>query len=170
MICSSPAKDKAPFFVWNGSVPKLDHIRVFGCISSYTVPKLQVQKLDDRARESIFFGYADHCKGCKVMDAQTREIIISRVALFEKDKVTTCYHACLEVDTGSDAEPTPDVKQKDDLELHKEVGHDSVLKHNGLTDGNPDIASSCQKDFAINLKNERSLHQDFDPRRLERIR
>lgn len=104
-----------------------------------------VRKLDERAQEAIFLGYADQSTGSKLADAQTKDRIFPRVVLFEKDKVATYYQDCLETETGMDAEPTIDVKQTANFDQPRQVDHESALKDDDLHDFNPDVEFSAQK-------------------------
>lgn len=76
------------------------------------------------------------------MDTQTKDIDISRDALFEKGKVAPCYHACVEEDTQTDTEPTMRVERSAGLNQPRQADQVRVLKDDELPKYNPDISSS----------------------------
>ncbi|OAE25191.1 hypothetical protein AXG93_925s1020 [Marchantia polymorpha subsp. ruderalis] len=49
--------------VWNGSSPKLDNLKVFGCVAYM---HQREDKLDPRAKKCLFVGYAEGVKGWKL--------------------------------------------------------------------------------------------------------
>ena len=75
-------KDKTPYEIWRGRVPCLSHLRVFGCTAMIHVPKQKRLKLDPKARECIFIGYSETCKGYKMLDKETRKVVMSRDVVF----------------------------------------------------------------------------------------
>jgi len=76
--------DMTPHHIWHNRSPSVKHLRVFGCKCWYTLPKAAVQKLDARGRPAIFVGYADTSKAYRVIDAETRKMIVSRDVTFDE--------------------------------------------------------------------------------------
>ncbi|XP_019175436.1 PREDICTED: uncharacterized protein LOC109170740 [Ipomoea nil] len=76
--------NKIPYQVLMKKVPQFQHLRVLGCLAYATVlgPK---SKLDARARNCIFLGYANGVKGYKVYDLKSKEMSISRDVIFCED-------------------------------------------------------------------------------------
>ena len=73
-----------PYHIWKNATPDVSYFRVFGCKCWYTVPKFEVQKLDPRGRVAIFVGYAENSKAYKVIDFETRKVVVSRDVLFDE--------------------------------------------------------------------------------------
>ncbi len=53
-------------------------MRVFGSRFRYVLPSHKVKKLDSRAREAIFVGYASSSKAYKLCDEDLRRMVVSR--------------------------------------------------------------------------------------------
>ena len=78
-----PAKT-TPFHLWMKSVPNVGHLRVFGAKCWYTLPKHNIQKLDARAKEAMFLGYAENSKAYKLWDSDLHKVIVSRDVTFDE--------------------------------------------------------------------------------------
>ena len=52
-----------PYEAWTGMKPNVSHLLVFGCEAYSHVPKDERNKIDRKARRSIFMGYGDGVKG-----------------------------------------------------------------------------------------------------------
>ena len=84
--------DITPHHLWKGFTPDISHLRVFGCKCWYTIPKSKVKKLDDRSRCAIFVGYAESSKAYKVIDLESRKVVVSRDVTFD-EKSNACFHS-----------------------------------------------------------------------------
>jgi hypothetical protein len=73
-----------PHHFWKRDSPSLSHVRVFGCKCWYAVPKSRTQKLDARAKPAIFVGYAENSKAYKLIDLETRSVVVSRDVTFDE--------------------------------------------------------------------------------------
>ena len=62
--------NSTPYYKWMGNAPTLNHVRVFGSECWYTLPKKKVQKLDNRARGTMFLGYAESSNAYKLWDGE----------------------------------------------------------------------------------------------------
>ena len=51
-------QDMTPYEAWCGNKPSIHHLRIFGCIFYYQVPKTKRSKLDNKAHKGIFMGYS----------------------------------------------------------------------------------------------------------------
>lgn len=72
---------------WTGSNIDLSHLRVFGCIAYSFVPDVKRQKLDAKAKQYIFVGYGETCKGYRLSDPfDPKKVIYSRNVMFHEDK------------------------------------------------------------------------------------
>jgi len=80
---------KTPHEVLSGKKPSLAHLRVFGCDAFVHVPKEKRSELDNKVEKSIFIGYKDGVKGCKLWNLVTRKTIYSRDVIFREVKSTS---------------------------------------------------------------------------------
>ena len=80
-------KNTTPHHVWHDDAPEVSHLRVFGCRCWYKVPSSKVKKLDARAREALFLGYAESSKAYNVWDDDLSKVIISRDVTFDESNV-----------------------------------------------------------------------------------
>ena len=79
-----------PHHKWMGKAPDVGHIRVFGSKCWYTLPKVKVRKLDARAREALFLGYAESSKAYKLWDGELRKVVISHDVVFDEFSSGVC--------------------------------------------------------------------------------
>ena len=73
-----------PHHTWMNAMPTIGHLRVFGSKCWYTLPKLELRKLDRRAREAMFVGYAQGSKAYKLWDGELNKVIVSRDVKFDE--------------------------------------------------------------------------------------
>ncbi|CDF33464.1 unnamed protein product [Chondrus crispus] len=73
-----------PHHIWMKSTPNVGHLRVFGSKCWYTLPKLELRKLDLRAREAMFLGYSQCSKAYKRWDGELSKVVVSRDAKFDE--------------------------------------------------------------------------------------
>ncbi|CDF39395.1 unnamed protein product [Chondrus crispus] len=76
-----------PHHIWMNSTPNVGHLRVFGSKCWYTLPKLELRKLDLRAREAMFLGYSQCSRAYKLWDGELNKIVVSRDVKFDE---STC--------------------------------------------------------------------------------
>ena len=74
----------SPYELWFGRVPKLHHLRVFGCVAYAFIDKDERRKLEARARLTAFVGYPSDRRGYRLVDVSTLEIIYSHTVKFEE--------------------------------------------------------------------------------------
>ena len=70
-------------------MPKVEHLRVFGCDAYAHVPKDERQKLDSKMRKCILLGYGQETKGYRLYDPNRGKVFHSRDVKFnesEKEK------------------------------------------------------------------------------------
>eukprot|EP00171_Calliarthron_tuberculosum_P023532 IDg23532t1 len=79
------SSNTTPHHIWNSSPPDLSHMRVFGSLCWYVVPRNKVQKLDARSREALLMGYSKQSKGYKLWDVKLDKFIVSRDVSFDED-------------------------------------------------------------------------------------
>ena len=75
-------KEKTPYQCWYGEKPDVSHFKVFGCNAFVYVPDQKRRKLDKKSMRCIFFGYPNGCKGYKLYNPETKQMIRSRDVIF----------------------------------------------------------------------------------------
>ena len=73
-----------PYEAWMGMKPNVSHLRVFGCDAYSHVPKDERNKIDPKARRSMFMGYGDGVKGYRLYDQDKQRIYYSRDVIFHE--------------------------------------------------------------------------------------
>lgn len=90
------------------------------------------------------------------MDAQYKDIVISRDFLFEENKIAPCNLACHGVDTNNDIGLTLGVKQNADLDQPRQNEHRSIQNDNDLFEYIPNVAFRSLKNSAANIHGKHS--------------
>jgi hypothetical protein len=49
--------EKTPYEAWHGEALVVHYLRMFGCIAHVKDTRLNLKKLEDRSRKTIFIGY-----------------------------------------------------------------------------------------------------------------
>lgn len=75
-----------PHHLWKRCPPIMTHMRVFGSQCWYTVPKQKLQKLDSRSCPAIFVGYAEQSKAFKLIDLESKKVVVSRDVIFDESR------------------------------------------------------------------------------------
>ena len=83
---TSTVKDATPFEKWYGRKPKVDHMRVFGCIAYAHIPDCKRKKFDEKAEKLRFVGYSATQKGYRLYNEKTRKTVVRRDAIFNEDE------------------------------------------------------------------------------------
>ena len=83
---SSPLKGKTPYELWFGKMPDISHLRVWGCMVMYRVPKEHRKKLDYKATGGVFVGYCLTSKHYKIYDPASCRLVTSRDIIFYEDR------------------------------------------------------------------------------------
>ncbi|XP_075108712.1 uncharacterized protein LOC142180394 [Nicotiana tabacum] len=74
----------SPFEMLYKKPPKVDHLRVFGCLCCAST-LLRGDKFDTRAKRTVFIGYSETQKGYKLLDLDTNTFLVSRDASFREN-------------------------------------------------------------------------------------
>ncbi|KAL2237106.1 UNVERIFIED_CONTAM: Retrovirus-related Pol polyprotein from transposon TNT 1-94 [Sesamum indicum] len=83
---SVPLSGKVPEFMWNGKMPDLSYLRVFGC-SAFV--HQNVDKLEPRSLKCVFIGYPEGVKGYRlwVRSQPGFKVLISRDVTFNENEI-----------------------------------------------------------------------------------
>ncbi len=105
------AISRTPYEKWQGEVPDLSHIKIFGSEAYAWIPKGQRQKLDEKAEELIFVGYAEGSKAYRLLDTD-------RQNPYRDVHVVETRH--------SDAEKITDTESEDDEDELKDFSNEEI--------------------------------------------
>ncbi len=84
ITCRSLSPKTTPYHFWHGRAPDLSHLRVFGSVCWYVVPKRYLRKLNPRARRGIMMGYPSQSTGYKIWDVEREKFVVSRDVYFNE--------------------------------------------------------------------------------------
>ncbi|CAG8681828.1 11691_t:CDS:1, partial [Acaulospora colombiana] len=84
--------NKTPYEMWNGKIPSVAHIRVWGCLAHVHLQKDQRKQLEPHSRRCVFIGYPIDYKGWRFLDLKTRREFISDSAVFDEDQLPGLTH------------------------------------------------------------------------------
>ena len=83
---SAPLNGDVPERAWTGKDVSYKYLRVFGCRAFVHIPKDEKSKLDSKAKQCIFLGYAHEEFGYRLWDPVDKKIIRSRDVVFLEDQ------------------------------------------------------------------------------------
>ena len=86
-VCHSTIRDQIPFTVWTEKIPSVRHLKAYGCLAYARLPDQGRKKLDDKAAECIFVGYATQTRGYRLWCPQKEYVIITKHVKFAEDKI-----------------------------------------------------------------------------------
>ena len=112
---TTAVKGMTPFEALTGEKPRVDTLRVFGCLAYAHIPKDERQKFDSKARRCIFLGYGTVTKGYRLYDVNRSKVLYSRDVVFDEsmpgvekepkdDEPREPAEQDVNLDSGSDAE------------------------------------------------------------------
>jgi len=78
-------KFKTPVEMWSSIKPRVNHLKVFECITYTHIPKQKRKKLDDRGEKCIFIMYERRTKACKLYNSDNKKRNISRDVEFDEE-------------------------------------------------------------------------------------
>ncbi|CAA7013624.1 unnamed protein product [Microthlaspi erraticum] len=83
-IATRSMKEITPYEAFRSKKPNISHLRVFGCIGYAKVDSALLKKLDDRSRRLVHLGTEPGTKGYRLLDPQTKKIVVSRDVVFDE--------------------------------------------------------------------------------------
>lgn len=76
-----------PYEAWKKKKPKIDHLRVFGCLAHMKVPGVQTIKLEDRSKPVVNLGKEAGMKAYRLYDPEDNKVYVRRDVAFEEMKL-----------------------------------------------------------------------------------
>ncbi|UYV72012.1 hypothetical protein LAZ67_9001549, partial [Cordylochernes scorpioides] len=76
---------KTPIEKWTGHKPSVAHLKIFGNLAYYYIPKNQRNKFDSKARKGIFTGYSRQRKAYRIYDPQDGKIHEVQTVKFDEN-------------------------------------------------------------------------------------
>jgi len=73
---------KTPYEVLFGTLPRYDHLRVFGCLAFTATQHRELDKFQPRGIPCVFLGYSTSQKGYKLLDLSSSKVFVSRDVRF----------------------------------------------------------------------------------------
>ncbi len=107
---TSSLKDTTPFEYWFGKKPNVSNLKVFGCICFVHTSGSLRQKLDPKARKTIFVGYPSDTKGYKMYDLESKRFVRSRNVIFHESK----FHSFKSVDEEAVLKEDSEISERSD--------------------------------------------------------
>ncbi|XP_073132208.1 uncharacterized protein [Henckelia pumila] len=80
----SKSVSKTPLEMWNGRIPNLRHIRIWGC-PAYVL-KRKMDKMESRSEACVFVGYPKETRGYYFYSPQDKKVFVSTNATFLEDR------------------------------------------------------------------------------------
>ncbi|KAD4179873.1 hypothetical protein E3N88_28464 [Mikania micrantha] len=75
-------KDQTPYEALKGNKPRVDHLKVFGCVGFVKTPSQLTRKLDDRSTTMVNLGIEPGTKAYRMYDVEGRRLVVSRDVVF----------------------------------------------------------------------------------------
>ena len=75
-----------PFEALTGEKPRVNGLRVFGCLTYAHVPKDERRKFESKSKRCILLGYGSETKAYRLYDVKRQRVIHSRDVIFDESK------------------------------------------------------------------------------------
>ncbi|KAK2577746.1 hypothetical protein KPH14_012773, partial [Odynerus spinipes] len=82
----SATQGVVPLTMWIDRKPSVKHLKIYGCLAYARIPDQGRRKLDDRADECIFVGYATQTRGYRLWCPRRQDVITTKHVRFAEDK------------------------------------------------------------------------------------
>ncbi|CAI7777648.1 unnamed protein product [Closterium sp. NIES-54] len=146
-----------PYVEWIGRKPKVDMLRVFGCMCMALVPKhLLHNKLGAKAIWAVHLGMAQNSKGWLLWDPFTKKKLVSRDCKFMENLMYKDWKAENEAKIGV---RLGDVKSSglEHVELPLELSSGSTTtRHSSLVNGGEEAKNAEEEEEEVQQVNERA--------------
>ena len=83
---TNAVKGMTPYQCLFGDKPRVDMMKVFGCLAYSHIPKDERKKFNVKTRKCIFLGYSTNVKAYRLYDCDRQKIIHSRDVIFNEFK------------------------------------------------------------------------------------
>lgn len=152
---SSVLKGQTPFELIYKRLPKLDHLRVFGCLCFAT--RLNISdKFSDRAEKSVLIGYSAEKKGYKLLSLDSGVIFFSRdVKFYETIFPFKMNSSQSVVSQSKDPFSNDESDFSDNVTVHKDIGSLDATRG---TDGSSAVNSLDSTDYAPSCNQGKDSH------------
>ncbi|KAG7588970.1 Zinc finger CCHC-type [Arabidopsis suecica] len=77
-------KDQTPYECLRNKKPRIDHLRVFGCLAYAKTEPVNLRKLDDRSQTLVHLGIEPGSKAYRLYNPTTRRVVVSRDVMFNE--------------------------------------------------------------------------------------
>lgn len=85
-VPTKAVEEKTQWEAFNGIMPSVSHLKVFGCTAYVHVPDEKKKKLDFKSEKMVFVvGYSSTSKAYQLWNPKKKEIVISRDVFFVED-------------------------------------------------------------------------------------
>jgi hypothetical protein len=149
-----------PFTLATGRRAELSSMRVFGCPAYVHVDKSQPRKLDDRAWQGVFVGYASKSPAWLVYIPATRRVVSSRNVVFDETVVLSMGESNAEQRNDDEEDNIPRTMCSE--EPDKASGESPLresLQHSGSMEDERDTHSGETPRLRYNLRSTTSSQQ-----------
>ena len=125
---------KTPFEAWYGYKPELFNLEIFGCLCLSYIPRVNRDKLENKAKPGIFVGYSLISKTYKIYLLHHDKVIVSRNVRFleldswnqEDDKKIEFQKENVNTDKGPIRRSLFDIYQRCNVSITKPAGYKKV--------------------------------------------
>ncbi|GFV66850.1 retrovirus-related Pol polyprotein from transposon TNT 1-94 [Trichonephila clavipes] len=90
---------KNPIRNLDSKKPKLNYLKIFGCVAYFHVPKVLRNKFEVPGRRRIMLGYARERRGCRIYDIKNQKVIEERSVKFNESLKCSNYLGEVENET-----------------------------------------------------------------------
>lgn len=78
-------ENRMPFEAWNGVIPHLGHVKVFGCVALAKVTVPHLKKLDDHSESMVYLGVEEGSKDHRLYDPHRNKLHVSQDVICLED-------------------------------------------------------------------------------------
>lgn len=153
--------------LWKGEKPDISHLQSFGCKVLLLDKSPSKGKLEPRATEGIFIGYADTSKGYRVWIPKDRKVVVTRDIKFLSEFHATNNHSDLTKETSDDRK---DVSLSNDTYTFRDLsgeiaGSDVSTTHQPPDEPGNDIVDAApeQREDDVDPPNDENTESEEPP-------